>query len=263
LAERLVEVGLWHEDGEFFRVHQYEIQQQEAMKDRVEARREYERERKASLRKQGKTASVPPPGPGHVPDTVPDILHVSPFPSRPVPNSPLRGERARDVTDRELRGLGLSAARPGGGSLVALVAGAYGERYRAETGRVWLAASDIERIVRGNPRPAHHELAAHLDALAAWLTETPEAERDAALAAVLDGAWADPWMRERQCPLKRIATEPGRFLAAKPTRRTDAADWHPTDGPPRSSQHDGVWNAWIAAGCPQDRSWRPGNQGAA
>lgn len=50
LAARLCEVRLWHDEGDAYRVHQYEIQQEAALKEKVEARREYDRDRKAAER---------------------------------------------------------------------------------------------------------------------------------------------------------------------------------------------------------------------
>jgi hypothetical protein len=100
LAERLVAVRLWIDEGDAYRVHQYEIQQEAAMKEQVEARREYERSRKASRRAEKKTGTGGGSGPGHgpasVPDNVPDNRDVShdPGPSRPVPARP------EEISDR-------------------------------------------------------------------------------------------------------------------------------------------------------------------
>lgn len=101
LAARLCEVRLWHDEGDAYRVHQYEIQQEAALKEKVEARREYDRNRKAAERAGKKSTRTPTDdGPGPVPDNVPDKRNLSPdpVPSRPVPTEE-RGPRARPSAD--------------------------------------------------------------------------------------------------------------------------------------------------------------------
>jgi len=62
LARKLCEVGLWHDRGDHFEIHDYAVFQEQALKEqheaKLEAKREYERERKRVQR--------------GVPDNVPD-----------------------------------------------------------------------------------------------------------------------------------------------------------------------------------------------
>lgn len=95
LAPILVRVGLWHDRGDYYEIHDYEQYQEQALKESVEARREYERERKRSQRANAK----PGQGNGHVPDNVPDTGEPVPsvtraFPARP---GPARPEEAADA----------------------------------------------------------------------------------------------------------------------------------------------------------------------
>lgn len=89
-AKRLCEVGLWHDCGTHFQVHDYEDWQAEAAKEAVEAKREYERSRKQQQRLRGQS-------PGRVPDIVPDkTSNGVPDVSRTdVPECPGMSPRAR------------------------------------------------------------------------------------------------------------------------------------------------------------------------
>ena len=207
--------------------------------------------------------SAPDSGPASTPPSSLRPEDPDPDPD-PDPRSSLRSDpRARrQPSDRELRGLGLAPPMRSSGSLVATWAAAYAEAYRRETGKAWLSRRAIERIVAGNPERPHERIAEALDSLAGWLAEVPEAERDATVEAVIAGAWADPWMRERGCPIANIASDPARYLgqrsAATQEPAGDPPDWHPvTHGAPSSARNFAFWNAWSAAGCPNDPSWRP------
>jgi hypothetical protein len=50
LARILCDVRLWHDHGDYYEIHDYEKYQDAAMKDQVEARRDYERMRKREQR---------------------------------------------------------------------------------------------------------------------------------------------------------------------------------------------------------------------
>jgi hypothetical protein len=119
LARKLVEVGLWHDRGDHYEIHDYIDHQELALKESVEARREYERDRKRAQRQPGKAGQTPPDVPDNVPDnqgtksdpvprdTRARPLRVSapphPDPSRPEqtrpeePLAPLGEVRVRDV----------------------------------------------------------------------------------------------------------------------------------------------------------------------
>lgn len=66
LSRKLCDVRLWHDRGDHFEIHDYEQYQDAAMKEAVEARRQYERDRKRSQRH------------GDVPDNVPDMSRTRP-----------------------------------------------------------------------------------------------------------------------------------------------------------------------------------------
>lgn len=96
-AERLVAVRLWHDEGAHWRVHDYAVYQEEATREVVEDRQQYERERKARQRaaKRAAIASGVPPGvPDIVPDTVPGDTARDMSPGT-VPGTPL-GTPAED-----------------------------------------------------------------------------------------------------------------------------------------------------------------------
>lgn len=92
-AGELVAVGLWVDDGDRWKIHDYEKHQAEALKDRVEERRAYERQKKASQRSRrtdssmnpSKTSNVPGGLPGGIPKGVPGGVPMgvpAPDPSR-------------------------------------------------------------------------------------------------------------------------------------------------------------------------------------
>lgn len=76
-AELLVAIGLWHDEGDAWRIHNYERYQQEAMSNVAAERREYERAKKANQRAAKRNAAKnehlsglsPGDSPGHVPGT--------------------------------------------------------------------------------------------------------------------------------------------------------------------------------------------------
>lgn len=98
LAERLVSAGLWEEIGQdFWKIHDYSVYQEQALSDRIAAKREWERKRKASNRAASKGVSNSrvsadlrdlshrdTPGTnagqslGHVPPNVPRLSHPVP-----------------------------------------------------------------------------------------------------------------------------------------------------------------------------------------
>jgi hypothetical protein len=126
LADRLVEVGLWHREGDAgWRIHDYEDHQEPAMKSEVERRKALTRERKRRQRRRERGE----PEDGHAPVTrdshapvtrdnerdgprdtqrdVPrdaagdvrgdasvDVTPPRPVPTRPVPISPSESDRA-------------------------------------------------------------------------------------------------------------------------------------------------------------------------
>jgi hypothetical protein len=100
LAAVLVRVGLWHDHGDHYEIHDYAEYQEQALKESVEERRRYERERKRAQRSGTKPTPSTNGCPGHVRDipmdtagAVPSVTRASPVPSRPVPSKE-RGESA-------------------------------------------------------------------------------------------------------------------------------------------------------------------------
>lgn len=89
LAAKLVLVGLWHDEGDHYEIHDYHEFQEQALKENVDDRREYERERKRQQRQQKKAGHVPddvPDSPGDKKGHVPSVTCADPVPSRPVPS---------------------------------------------------------------------------------------------------------------------------------------------------------------------------------
>lgn len=115
-AEQLCRVGLWHDRGDHFEVHDYEDFQAEASKEAVEAKREYERIKKREQRSKGRRPSGVP---GHVPDNVPvDVPDSVPDTVRDCPGlSPRARTRGRAPasdrpTDRSDRPVGTANPHP-------------------------------------------------------------------------------------------------------------------------------------------------------
>jgi hypothetical protein len=117
LADRLVEAGLWEETGgDSWQIHDYAVYQAEAMTERVERKREWERDRKAVQRagKKGDpnarviadlnhlshrdtTGTTPGLSQGLVPPNVPRLSHPVPVVSRgtdPIRSDPRRPPNA-------------------------------------------------------------------------------------------------------------------------------------------------------------------------
>lgn len=61
LAQRLVDLELWHVEPGGFLVHGYDTEQREAMRDRVEARKEKDRKRKGTAEASTRNPSGTPP----------------------------------------------------------------------------------------------------------------------------------------------------------------------------------------------------------
>lgn len=211
LADRLVEVRLWIDCGESYRVHQYEDQQETAMKEQVEARREYDRSRKKALRAAQKSGTRP----ANVPDTSAAKREVSPDPgpARPVPYSdPSLREGSARTSEDSAKVMGLARPSMPRLALVQAMAAKYSERVLALTGKHWAGPSVIEAIGRGAPPLANRNAAEHLDSLAAWAESDPDPL--ALFVRVLDGAAADEWVASKGLPLKSLAENPARWVSA-------------------------------------------------
>jgi hypothetical protein len=100
LAERLCKVGLWHDRGDHYEIHDYSDYQEAALKESREARREYERDRKRDQRTRNKTdnqqvvrdmSGTCPEGQDHA---VPSVTRA--IPSRPVPTRTVREPEESD-----------------------------------------------------------------------------------------------------------------------------------------------------------------------
>jgi hypothetical protein len=117
LATKLVAVGLWHDRGDHYEIHDYRQYQEQALKEVVEARREYERERKRKQRSAGHVPDRVPDDSSPVPDPCPNGTSRAPaIPARPVPARPSPdGEKGSDS--------GASPAPPSGPSVAEQVRG--------------------------------------------------------------------------------------------------------------------------------------------
>lgn len=156
LAQRLVEVRLWHDEGDHYRVHQYEIQQEEALKENVESRRAADRERKRvsrQARMSRTSAGHVTDNPANVTDTKADFPHASdypdPVPSRPVLDPSLRSGSPPSPPSRE------SGSTPAGIVESALVAalGAVGARLALRTGDARHLADAAAAMKLADSRP--------------------------------------------------------------------------------------------------------------
>lgn len=93
LARRLCESGLWHDRGDHFEIHDYAVFQEQALKEvhevKLEAKREYERDRKRLQRGGNATSERTYPVPVVVRDkpvdTLVDSVHASPAPPSRAP----------------------------------------------------------------------------------------------------------------------------------------------------------------------------------
>lgn len=220
LAGVLVRAGLWLEHGVNHVVHDYAQYQEEALRENVDERRKYERDRKRALRAAKKTAQngpAPPvsrrDSPGHVPGTVqgtpmgtragrvpPNGIgtnatesHVSqpPGPARPDPSPP---DPTEDPLARAEHLLRLARAE-----LIHI----YQARYEAETGEPWMSLSHATTAV---------------DTCARVVLAKGEALIGARAKAMLEHAFADEWMRANRWPWAAIAKDPARYLVPPPPR---------------------------------------------
>lgn len=135
LADRLVEAGLWEETGtDSWQIHDYPVYQAEAMSDRVERKREWERDRKA-IQRAGKKGNpnarviadlnhlshrdtpgtTPGLSQGLVPPNVPRLSHPVPVVSRgtdPIRSEPEGHSNAHTPPPARTRGAALSTRTP-------------------------------------------------------------------------------------------------------------------------------------------------------
>jgi hypothetical protein len=135
LADRLVEAGLWEETGgDSWQIHDYAVYQAEAMSERVERKREWERDRKAIQRagKRGNpnarviadlnhlshrdtTGTTPGLSQGLVPPNVPRLSRHVPVVSRgtdPIRSGTEGHSNARTPPPARTRGASLSTRTP-------------------------------------------------------------------------------------------------------------------------------------------------------
>ncbi len=224
LADVLVAARLWVDDGDAFQIHEYEHQQELAMKEHVEARREYDRERKRAKRGRDKSGTLSGTSPGQVPGNVrdpdADIPHASETPSRPVPSRPVptsryarSGERARGPDpDSPPARLGPAPLRP-----------EHLEHLHAESkralGRAWFGLDGVcESWDGGGLRPNQRD-AEHCRSVLGWASDperTGGLDPRSAITRAVDGyATADdPFIRKSKHSLALFAAEPGRWLDA-------------------------------------------------
>lgn len=96
LAQRLVDLELWHVEPGGFLVHGYAEEQREAMRDRVEARKEKDRNRKGGQNGSARNPSGTPPDSGNIPPP------PGPGPG-PGPGSEISDSSAAAVPDQVAR----------------------------------------------------------------------------------------------------------------------------------------------------------------
>lgn len=199
LARRLCDVrvpgsdsGLWHDDGDVYRIHDYEKQQEYALKENVEARREYERSRKRAQRGAGQ---VPDDGGTETPN-VPDTSGTSPGHSTGTPvgtptGVPPTNYRSRSHTDPDpsLRSGGVARAPTrsreapptldeGGATIAGIAEQVWAQRIGARGGAHVVRSGDGQ----------------HFRAVA---ESAQRCRADVALRTVLE-AWFDEWVATRR-----------------------------------------------------------------
>lgn len=181
-AGELVRVGLWHEVEQGYIFHDWtDINpSREAVINRREktAKRvkAHRQKRMGNASCNGVTGGV----------STPDRTLLVHVPPTPTPSDPNGSERYA------LHGSALDRAR-------SLLRTGYTDRYRRETRDAWMGAAKA------------HE---HIGACAAWVADAGEDRIEARAAAILDGMFADPWMREHRWPWGAVANDPAKYGSA-------------------------------------------------
>ncbi|AKF08868.1 hypothetical protein [Sandaracinus amylolyticus] len=201
LARRLCDVrvpgsnsGLWHDDGDVYRIHDYEKQQEYALKENVEARREYERSRK---REQRKGANVPDTN-GTDTDPVPPMSGTSPGHSAGTPDGtpsgvPPTNYRSRSHTDPDPSLRSGSARAPTDGPELVFEGG---PTIAGLAEQVW-----AQRIgARGGAHVMRSGDATHFRSIA---EAAQRCRGDAPLRTVLE-SWFDEWVATRRSQRLRV-----------------------------------------------------------
>jgi len=185
LAKRLCEVGLWHDRGDHYEVHDYEDFQAEATKETVTARREYERSRKREQRSRGRRpADVRDNVRDNVPrderdmsgTSVPDCPDLSPragtragVPASDRPTDrPIRQTEAVVVPISDRGSTRAAAAAPSGPSSQNLTAAQVAAVWNRVGAPVWA----VSRAGALYQPLTHHEK--HFEALAVGLNALPD-----------------------------------------------------------------------------------------
>ncbi len=188
LAQRLVELELWHQEPGGFLVHGYAEEQREAMRDRVEARKEKDRNRKGSQNGSARNPNGSPPEAERLPP--------SPGPG-PGPGSriPDQNSSRESVPDQVAR----APADP-----------------RDTLASAWRVGfvRRFERIAGGtHGGPAGAHMAALIDAALAQRDPAAFVER------ALDGFFATPRMASMRPPFapRWLAEDPVGYAAANTT----------------------------------------------
>lgn len=230
LSAQLVKAGLWHDEGDSYRVHDYRVQQDAATREAVELRRAYEASRKAEQRAAVR-AKLNASSPGHVPDIVPDdvpdmshgtvprtgapALAHEPAPARvdapPRAPSDRPTDRPTVLRDPHEGGSGSQVARPT--ALVSLVTAhktatmggvrevlesSYAAAYAQRWGSTWSYSEPTDGM--------------HVHAVATWCMAQPQPE--AAAREVIAGAYATPRLvTGRRAPWSWIAEKPDVYAA--------------------------------------------------
>lgn len=161
---------------------------------------------------------------------------------------------AHEHSPQELRGLGLALAPTRSrADLMRIAAERFGAAYHQRLGRVWLAKSALDAIIRGAPSMAHRDLADQLEALAEWAEAEPDAVD--AIESAVEGAFADQWMTSERYPFAALAKRPARYAARVQTsslvewlcaglRAAFEGERIKSPAPPETA--DPSWTGWAA-----------------
>lgn len=201
--------SLWIDRGDHYEIHDYAHHQAEAMKDRVERKRELDRERQRRKREREEDSLRESLGMSRRDDprdNEPESRRETSVPSRPVPISPSDEGETRAPETAKHTARFLDSLTPTADPIADLARRFSDARHAAGFGRwTWGRKNygpDFERLQR----------------IDAALRDETELGYDAALAAAFRGFFADEKARDAKCPLSWLANDVGGYVARGATR---------------------------------------------